>query len=142
MRLSDVKGERTLDVVAEIIEPIANIAEDENAMALFNRGEVPEGMSPEEHFFKRVKRAVPSLVKTHRNDLICILAAIEGVEPNVYAESMSLQKLIKDIFELITDTEFKSFLSSFGKNADEEPSGLPSETTEEPEVSVPSTDTQ
>ena len=28
MKLSDIKGERTLDVIADIIDPIANIAED------------------------------------------------------------------------------------------------------------------
>ena len=45
MRLSDIKGERTLDVIAEIIEPIANIAEDEAAAELFRREKPPEGMS-------------------------------------------------------------------------------------------------
>lgn len=31
MKLSDIKGERTLEVIADIINPIANIAEDETA---------------------------------------------------------------------------------------------------------------
>ena len=37
MKLSDVKGERTIEVIAEIIDPIANIAEDEEASAMFKR---------------------------------------------------------------------------------------------------------
>ena len=42
MKLSDIKGERTLDVIAEIIEPIANIAADQTAAALFQRQRCPK----------------------------------------------------------------------------------------------------
>ena len=31
MRLSDIQGERVFDVIADIIDPIANIAEDDAA---------------------------------------------------------------------------------------------------------------
>ena len=44
MRLSDVRGERTLDVIADLIGPIAEIASDEEAAALFRREKVPEGV--------------------------------------------------------------------------------------------------
>ena len=37
MRLSDIKGDRVFDVIADIIDPIANIASDETASALFKR---------------------------------------------------------------------------------------------------------
>ena len=37
MKLSDIKGERTLDVIAEIIDPVANIAEDKAASDLFQK---------------------------------------------------------------------------------------------------------
>ena len=45
MRLSDIKGDRTLEVIAEIIDPIANIAEDEEASAMFKREKLPDGMT-------------------------------------------------------------------------------------------------
>ena len=37
MRLSDIQGERVFDVIADIIDPIANIAEDDAASAMFRR---------------------------------------------------------------------------------------------------------
>ena len=37
MKLSKIKGERVFDVIADIIDPIANIAEDKVAAALFQR---------------------------------------------------------------------------------------------------------
>ena len=45
MKLSDVKGDRTLEVIADLIEPICTIAEDENAAALFKREQLPDGMT-------------------------------------------------------------------------------------------------
>ena len=44
MRLSNVKGERTFDVIAELIDPIYNIAMDPEAAAMFKREKLPEGM--------------------------------------------------------------------------------------------------
>lgn len=55
MKLSDIKGERTLDVIAEIIEPIANIAADQTAAALFQRQRCPKGKKPKEFMLERVK---------------------------------------------------------------------------------------
>ena len=37
MKLSAIHGERVFDVIADIIEPIANIAGDEKASAMFRR---------------------------------------------------------------------------------------------------------
>ena len=54
MKLSDIKGERTLDVIAEIIEHIANIAADQTAAALFQRQRCPKGKKPKEFMLERV----------------------------------------------------------------------------------------
>lgn len=45
MKLSDIQGDRVFDVIADIIDPIANIAEDEKASAMFQREKLPEGMT-------------------------------------------------------------------------------------------------
>ena len=44
MKLSKIKGERVFDVIADIINPIANIAEDKEAAALFQRQKLPDGV--------------------------------------------------------------------------------------------------
>ncbi len=112
MRLSDIKGDRTLDVIADIIDPIANIAEDETAAELFTRKKLPEGMTPKKFLLKRARKSVPALLKGHKEDVITILSTIEGTSPESYKGALSLAKLFKDCVELLTDEVFISFFTS------------------------------
>ena len=112
MRLSDVKGERTLDVIAEIIEPIANIAEDEVSTEIFSRKKLPEGMTPKQFALRRIKRSVPALIRNHKDDIVTILCTIEGTSEAECKESLNLAKLTKDFLDLLTDEEFIAFFTS------------------------------
>lgn len=112
MRLSDVRGERTFDVIAEVIEPIANIASDKEATEFFTRKKVPEGVSVEAFVVKRIKKSLPVLLKNHKEDLIAILSAIEGVSADEYKGALNLVKLVKDTTELLNDEAFKAFFIS------------------------------
>lgn len=107
MRLSDIKGERTLSVIADIIDPIANIAEDAEVSQLFKREKLPEGVSAKSFLLKRVRQYLPNLLKSHKRDIITILSAIEGVEPREYEGALNLVKLVKDCTELMTDEAFE-----------------------------------
>lgn len=112
MRLSDISGERVFDVIADLIEPIANIATDDEAMALLG-GVVPkEGQTPEDAVVERLKSAVPSLMRRHRDDLIRTFAALHGVGVDEYVESMTLSSVVGDMYDILTDQEFLGFLSS------------------------------
>ena len=106
MKLSDIKGERTLDVIADLIDPISNIAEDEKAAAMFKREKLPDGKTAREFVVERLKNSAPSLLKYHKADIISILATIDGVAPEEYSESLNLAKLLKDFTELFTDEAF------------------------------------
>lgn len=106
MRLSDIKGDRVFDVIADIIDPIANIASDETASALFKREKLPEGMTAKSFLMKRARKAVPALLKGHKSDIITVLSTIEGVSAGDYRESLTLAKLMKDTAELMTDEAF------------------------------------
>lgn len=112
MKLSDIKGYRVLDVIADIIDPIANIAQDKDVAAMFKREAVPDGMEPREFFAARMRAGMPALLKGHKSDIITILAMIEGVAPEQYAASLNLAKLFTDVMELLTDDAFVNFLSS------------------------------
>lgn len=112
MKLSDVKGDRTLDVIADLIEPIANIAQDKEVSEMFERKAVPEGMEAREFFAARMRKGMPALLKGHKDDVVAILATIEGVSPDEYTKSLNLAKIIKDFMELVTDEAFIGFLSS------------------------------
>ena len=120
MKLSDIKGDRVLDVIADTIDPIANMVQDKDVAAMFERKAVPEGMDARDFFAKRMRKGMPVLLKGHKADIIAIMAAIEGVTPGQYAASLDLAKLFTDVMELLTDNAFLDFLSSSetGKGAD------------------------
>lgn len=112
MKLSDIKGDRVLDVIADIIDPIANMAQDKDVAAMFERKAVPEGMGAREFFAERMRKGMPVLLKGHKADIIAVMAAIDGVTPEQYAESLDFAKLFTDVMELVTDNAFLDFLSS------------------------------
>ncbi len=109
MKLSEIKGERVFDVIADIMEPIVSIAEDENAAAIFQPKELPEGMTPWQFFLSRIKVSLPALVRDHKRELAAIMAAVNDVTPQEYMESVTIPKLMADMVELLTDQEFVSF---------------------------------
>lgn len=128
MRLSDIQGERVFDVIADIIDPIANIAEDEAASALFKREKLPKGMTAKAFMTQRVRKALPALLKAHKDDIIAILAAIEGVSVDEYKGALNFAKLLHDAAELLTDDAFGALFTSAQS---EKSSGFARENTEE-----------
>ena len=130
MRLSDIKGDRVFDVIADIIDPIANIASDETASALFKREKLPEGMTAKSFLLKRARKAVPALLKGHKSDIITVLSTIEGVSADDYRASLTLAKLMKDTAELMTDEAFGELFISAQSGTS---SGSAQENTEESE---------
>lgn len=64
-KLSDIKGEEALDVLAEILVPITAIANDE---------EVKKG------FETNIAMCVSIALKKYKSEVMGILAAIDGVE--------------------------------------------------------------
>lgn len=128
MRLSDIQGEQVFDVIAEIIDPIANIAEDEAAAALFKRETLPEGMTAKKFLLSRVRKTLPSLLKSHKRDLIAILSAIEGTDTEEYAAALDFKKLLEDITALLTDEPFMAVFISAQNQTDAASSGFAPET--------------
>ncbi len=106
MKLSDIKGERVFDVIADIIDPIANIASDEEASAFFKREKLPEGANAEDFVIGRIKKSLPKLLKTHKADLIVILSAIEGADPKEYEENLDFVKILTSTADLLNDPVF------------------------------------
>ena len=130
MRLSDIKGDRVFDVIADIIDPIANIASDETASALFKREKLPDGMTAKAFLLERARKAVPVLLKGHKGDIITVLATIDGVSSDDYRESLTLAKLVQDTAELLTDEAFGELFISAQSGTS---SGSAQENTEESE---------
>lgn len=111
MKLSDIKGERVFDVIAEIVDPIAEIAADEDAAKLFQREQCPEGMTAWQFFLRKVREHLPALLKGHKAEFVHILATIKDVTDEEYVDGMTFASLMKDLTELVTDVEFVSFFA-------------------------------
>lgn len=111
MKLSDIKGDRVFDVIADIIEPVATIAQDEEAMKLFNSADKPEELSGWEWFVERAKKSIPVIMHKYKDELVRILATINDVSEEEYVENLSVPKLLANVVDLVTDSEFISFFS-------------------------------
>ena len=111
MRLSEIKGERVFDVIAEIIEPAFNIATDPVASSIFKRGDMPDDVDPKEYAIKKAKESLPTLLRSHKNDLVRIMAATNGVDPDEYIANVTMPSLIKGVYEIMTDEDLLGFLS-------------------------------
>lgn len=111
MKLSEIKGDRVFDVIADIIEPVATIAQDEEAMALFDSSDKPEEMTGWEWFVERAKKAVPVLMKKYKTELSTILAVVNDEDVDEYVKNLSVPKLFANVIDLVTDSEFISFFS-------------------------------
>lgn len=111
MRLSEIKGERTFEVIAELIDPVSNIAQDEAAMRLFQKQKPPKDVDPREFTANRLKDAAKALLRTHADDLTAIMAALEGVSIDEYRKGQNLATTLGGLYELVTDEEFIAFFS-------------------------------
>lgn len=111
MKLSEIKGDRTLDVLADMIGPISNLAQDKKVMEIFTKRELAEGEDPKQVALERIKVSLPALLKDHKEDFINLLSIIEGVTPEEYAASLTMPKLLSDVVDILTDEEILGFLS-------------------------------
>lgn len=111
MRLSDINGERTFEVIADIIEPACNIAQDPVASSIFKGEKRPKGMTTEQFAMMRAKKYIPALLKGHKDDLVTIFATLEGVSKEEYLEGLTLAKLIGSVAEMLNDEELVAFFS-------------------------------
>lgn len=121
MRLSDIRGDRVFEVLADLVEPLCSIASDPEASALFRGGDRPEGMDRREYVLQRLRQSVPALMRNHSDDLCAVLAALEGVPVAEFRESATMASVIGGLYEMVTDEDLLAFLSSAGDT--EAPSG-------------------
>lgn len=113
MKLSERKGEEVLDIIADLIDPVCAIAQD--AGELFEQREVPEGMTQTEFFVSRVRKSLPSIIRGHKDELVTVLATVNGVDADEYRAGMTVPGLVKDAYDLLTD---KDLIPFFGSSAE------------------------
>lgn len=127
MKLSEIKGEKVFEVIADIIDPVSNIATDERAANLWKREKPKDGESVREFGMRKIKENLPYLLKAHKRDLVAVLAAVHGESVKVYSEKMNVLTLVQDATELLSDEVFQSLFTSAAQTMGGASSGSASE---------------
>ena len=117
MKLRDLKGERAVEVIADLIAPIANIASDQKNLKLF-QAEKLEGESNQDMAIRDMKDKIPLLLRTHKKDILAILCAIDNSKK---PEEMSLVDITKGAIELMGDEDLKILFLSAGSQVEQMP---------------------
>lgn len=116
MKLSEIRGERAIEVIADLIEPIADIASDPKCADLF-RGEVKKGETPREAGIRNLKAKVPYLLRAHKHNVVSILATMNDVP----ADQLNLFSITKGILDMFKDKELIELFTSAAQNVEETP---------------------
>lgn len=114
MKLSEIKGEQALDVLADLLEPVAEIMSDKKVSTYFQTG-------------SKLK-AVKTAIKEHKKAVIEILAVMDGEDPETYQPKVIT--LPMRFIEFFNDEDFVSLFPSQTQNI-ETSSGSATESTGE-----------
>ena len=110
MKLSDIKGERSLDIIADAMELVEIMSDDERFQDLVQ--EIREGDGDKALAWRALCRKMPPILRDdqYRSRMMSILASAAGVPLDQYVED---GEVLKDIFELLTsDVEALGFFVS------------------------------
>ena len=94
--ISDFKNGDAIDLIADIIEPITNIMQDENIKKKF--------MSEDKRVY-----AIKQALKSHKSDILEILARLDGVE--VKDLNYTPISLVTKCVQILSDKELTDFFS-------------------------------
>lgn len=110
MRLSDLTAEQGLEAITNSLEYIGNIADDDDALKLCQELVPREGEKYIKVFARGAKTA-SRLLKTHKDDVIGILAAFELQSVEEYKKKHKLMDVIKGMVDLVNEPEVRQLFS-------------------------------
>jgi hypothetical protein len=116
MKLSEIKGEHALDVLADLLDPISEIVSDKE-IATIIKSKMP-----------KVKIIKPA-IKNHKKAVIQALALLDGVPPEEY--EVNLLTLPLKILEILNDPMIEELFSSQSQTMGSASSGSATENTGE-----------
>ena len=116
MKLSEIKGEQALDVLADIIEPLSEILTDPEIQEMHKAG------------MPKIKMVKPA-IENHKRAVIEILALLDGADPDNY--DIDLLTLPKKVVEILNDAELQTVFQSQSQMIQSESFGSATVSTEE-----------
>lgn len=112
MKLGEIKADRAIDVIADLITPIANIAENRNKLQL-EKIEPIEGESPRETAIRGLKANIPVILRENKEDLLEIIKIITGKE----TDELTLPVIMHETIDLMSDKDFADLFLSVAQMA-------------------------
>lgn len=103
MKLSDFKGEKAIEVFADLLEPIAEILTDSEIVKLVQSEDV-----------KQIE-VIKKILKGHSKSVVQILAILEGEDPATYKPDIIT--LPKKLIEIFNDEAFIDLFTSQSQDA-------------------------
>lgn len=103
MKLSDFKGEKAIEVFADLLDPIAEILTDNEIVKLFQSEDV-----------KQIE-VIKKILKGHSESVVQILAILEDEDPKTYQPN--IVTLPKKLIELFNDEALKDLFTSQSQDA-------------------------
>lgn len=98
MKLSEVKGEKALDMLADLIEPIMEIIEDKEVSKILKSRHSKDKADSTKII---LGRAVSAAIKNHKKAVITILATLDDIPVDQY--ECNLLSLPKKMMDIIND---------------------------------------
>jgi hypothetical protein len=107
MKLSEIKGEKALDMWVDLIDPISAIISDKEVEKAYKSGQKLQ--------------AIKTAIKSHKKEVVTILAIIDGEDPETYEPSaiaipVKLAEIFNDpaVSDLFISQEQMMDVTSFG----------------------------
>lgn len=113
MKLSEIKGERALDLLVELIDPVTLILADEEIVKMY-KSKLPNIL------------LVKKLIADHKKEVLTILALLNEEDPETYEPSLIV--LPKMLLDLVNDKELMDLFHSQDQMTGNESSGSAMET--------------
>lgn len=114
MRLSDIKGEKALDLLVDLIDPITLIMADEKIIQTY-------------HSNKPRIILIKDLINYHKKEILTILALLNEEDPATYSPSIIV--LPKMLLDLMNDPELADLFHLQNQMTGSESSGSATENT-------------
>ena len=119
MKLSDIKGEKALDVVVELIDPVTSIIADKEVVAIY-RSNKPRIL------------LIKKMIEKHKKEVLHILAVLNDKDPKTYKPS--LIELPMMLWDLLNDEDLNSLFTSQNQMKESDSSGSVTENIEAPKT--------
>jgi hypothetical protein len=100
-KLTEIKGERAIDAMADVLEPLSLIFAD---------AEIQRSIKSEEPKLLLIKK----ILKAHKREAIQIMAILDGEKPETY--DINLLKIPMKMLEIVNDPEIQSLFTYQGQN--------------------------